>query len=231
MKRKNITIVLILALVFSFTNATLGFASKPIENDLVSVEEYIETMKKVYQKYGVELEVLDSSNYTPITRGILESQLKDIEEAGKAMIRAELKEKNTYKFFLKSSLSLDDRFGSENTPFATMPINTTLSGNFTKSSIVPPGFAKFSYSAKATYDANRGYWMSCTPNQTYIFASLNYEEGSVRFSSDEWNIVDGGRNIEAYIRGMITFTWVEPVTNLVLSSTEPFSHSKFFSVP
>lgn len=233
MKRKNIIIILILALLFSFTSTTIVFASEPIENDLVSVEEYTEAIKNAFEKYGGKLEVLDTSNYTPIPREVLELIVKNIEEAGKARLEANLEAERRYKSLLKEN-SLNDISGSENIPFSTMPrellhqndrrIEAKMSG-----ALFPFGYALVRYSAYATYDMNRELYMSVSPNGAFIKEAVNYD--SHKFTREEWKTINGGRILTVYIEGTITFVWDEPYGGSELRSTEPVAIFDDFEGP
>ena len=83
MKRKRLIINLGLVLLLSFVSMVPVHAPGEIDDaDLVSLEECVSSFKNAYEEYGVGFKVIDSSNYTPITRETLESQLKSIEING-----------------------------------------------------------------------------------------------------------------------------------------------------
>lgn len=221
MKRKSIVTILILAFALIFTNTALVFASEPIENDLVSLEEFIEAITNTAAKYGSEIEILDSSGYIPITREELQSLLKYMEEAGKANIEA----KNAYEAKIKSYK--DD---SKVIPFV-MPVSTTLKGTFDVISLIPAGFATFQYEADAVYDASRSRWISWDPKETFILQSLNCDDSSLKFTTEEWNryIVNGWDHLEYVAEGRVTF--YGKYNGLDYRNTVPFFHNHPFVAP
>jgi len=88
---------------------------------------------------------------------------------------------------------------------------------------------KEDYSADATYDMNRELYMSFSPNRTFIKEAVNYS--SHRFTREEWRTSNGGRTLNVYIEGTITFVWTEPYGNSKLLVTEPVSIYDFFEGP
>lgn len=200
---------------------------------MVSVEEYIEAIKNAYEKYGAKLEVLDSSNYTPISREMLELIVKDIEEAGKARLEANLEAERNYRNFLIDSDSLNDISGSENIPFSTMEIDLYHEGKFRvdtnfPGSWTPMGYALIVYSASAKYDANRGIYMSYKPNKIYVESSINYLDHDL---TNEWKTANGGRFLTVKIEGTVSFAYQDPITNVKYQTTEPVYVFNTFNGP
>src|SRR5690606_36299333 len=80
MKKRKLILVLIMLTILCISSISPVFAVE--ENDkskLITIEEFTDEMTELYGKYGLKFEILDDSNYIPITKSRFESELNEIE--------------------------------------------------------------------------------------------------------------------------------------------------------
>lgn len=221
MNKKNVFIISVLTLIFSLVSIIPAFASEQsTKNDLIGLDEFVSSLENVCSKYGRKIEVLDSSNYTPITRKEFELYLKDVEKNAKSLMQS------NFTTFPNLEQSKNETFNTTIVPNATMPINLFHSGEYQVKGGLPvvPSSALIKFSASATYDANRRNYISYKPGKWYVSRSSNLE--GITYTQRYWNLTNDRKTLIANLAGEARFVYTIPVTNIVIRDTTPFSHHR-----
>lgn len=214
MKKKTTFLILTIATILFIGNVTQVFAG--VENDaskLVSLEEYDKTMTELYKKYDLNFEIVESSNYVPITRNELLSEFEKIEK--------ELMETvNTYNENIKriekaekrSKLMIDNQIAP-----LIMPVTHFFRGFQDVSVHLGLAYVTIRFSASAVRDESNGYYISLTPDRWYHSSSMNLDE--IVYERKEWKI--RGKQVIVHAEGIAKFTYKSPI-NVIIKAEKPF---------
>lgn len=225
MKKKSL-LVLTLVTLLCICSIGQAFAVGGNEkSDLISKEEFANTMTKLYKKYDLKFEVIDDSNYNPITREVFESELNETEKSLVDSINS-INEDNEklLKLLKENELSTFN----DVTPKA-MFIDKALKGSTSVRHSTNLAYVTIKYETESTYNGSNGEFVSVTsPGLWYSALGLNLD--SVEYDRKEWYITSARTKVVASAAGIVTFTYTHPSTGISITAEQPFTVFTTFTV-
>lgn len=197
--------------VTAFYGTASAVTLTPDQSDeLVSVQEYADTMGQVYAQYGIKWRVVDSSNYVPLTKTELESEVAKVIEDCKAY-QTELTKSQEESAQIKKD---DAKLASGNDLYApmVMPITANYSTYKTINCNSVPGSLTLLVRINANADADLGHFQSINSSSIIKYSGVNCDswsdEGSrIYISSTKLALI-------VDYAGVAYFSYVEPRTNI-----------------
>lgn len=178
---------------------------KSDQSNLVTVEEYQDTISKIYASYGIEWEIIDSSNAIPITKELFDSQIEKAHKEGEEY-QTEL---NRNKLLYSDTNSNTNKISNKEDIgiLSVMPVRTFVYAT-TSVENWPLYMAELQAIADITYNADTGAMMYL--HSWYIITSsgFNYESWVDAGSS----VSISGTSCTAQFRGTCYFSYSEPNT-------------------
>lgn len=216
MTKRKLFLILALSIILLIGNITP--ASAIVTNDSVTLEQFDKSMTNLYEKYDLNFEIVDSENYTPITKIEFKSILDETENELMTIVNDFNKnEALAVKMMNRNKLKLDNLI----TPYLIMPIYYYFSGSYQITGKTGLAHVTINFAAQAVKNAANGYFMELTPFSWYHSSSLNLD--SVNYSNKTWYIRNGGRTVYAYATGIAKFSYTVPYVNATIKSEYPFS--------
>lgn len=214
--KRLIVASLIMVMTMGLSINVLAAEEVEKSSDLISIEEYENTISKIYADYGIGWEIVDSSNALPITREIFDSEIKNAYEECEAY-QNQINENKT------SILEIEQ----EDTTITTSPIITPMLMPVKKYIMASYKVSAVSFSvtfralAQITYNADTGNVMTVHSTDISPSSGINFDD----WVDNGSEIKIKGTNWRAYFKGTAYFSYVAPVINVKLSKTIPFDAS------
>lgn len=207
--------IVTMVLILSISSITQTFAFD--ETELISAEEFTKAVIGIFEKYGLNCEVLDISGYEPITRNIFNFELNKLENN----IINNIKDCNvTNKKALELQKELELQNANEVSEVLSpqlMEITVVLEGS--KKMILDASFAycTIGYGTVAVYNGSNGNYISIeSPGQWYKVIAANCT--GIKYERKRWTF--GGNSACADAAGYISYEYTLKGVNF--SAEQPF---------
>ncbi|WP_425804906.1 hypothetical protein ACHOLT_00380 [Desulfitobacterium sp. Sab5] len=237
MKKKSLLLVLTVVIMLCLGNVQAFGAEEVTKSELIGVEEYSQTMTQLYEKYGWKLEIVDASNYKPVTRDAFKSILS---ETKKDLIKATIRYNENVDKLLKlkeqNKINIDESnipnkisIQAESITPLSMQISKPLSGqaNFSNTSSFI-GNVLIHYSTMSVYDGGNGEFISVdSPGSWYYTDAINLD--NIAYDTKGWVISGNRLLVYANASGTITFAFTDPKTGIVIKTQQPFQIVESFT--
>lgn len=225
MKKKSLLILTMVTLL-CFTSVVQALAvGENVKPNLISVEEYTNRMTELFNKYDLKFEVLDASNYNPITRDAFESELNEIESnIVNAVNISNENEEQLLKLHEENEISAV----GDITPYA-MEIQKELKSN--KQFVLVTGLAwvTIEFTSASVYNGSNGEFIS-VQNPGLWYKKLGINCTGIDYDRKEFFISSARTQVTASAAGIISYEYVHPDTGISISAEQPFSILKTFTV-
>lgn len=225
MKKKSL-LILTMATILCFSNIVQAFAIGG--SDLISKEEFTDTMTELYNKYGLNFEVVDDSNYNSVTREVFESELSKVEKSlvDAINIRNENNE-NLLKLQEENGLSIVSDINTI-TP-DVMEIFKYLKGTQTFTKVAGLAWCNIAFETMSSYNGSNGEFISVeSPGTWYKASSINCN--GITYNTKKWFITSNRTQVIASADGTISYTYIDPIFGMEISAEQPFAILKTFGI-
>lgn len=204
-KSKYLAVFMIVVLQMAFLSNALASNNQ----ELITANEVQQGYIELYKKYDIDVEVKELENLNPITKTEFKKHIEEIED--------ELD---------KVDLSIREIDITEN--IDTIQPNGTMTIPFKKSgSLYVPGLlqgvaagANIEFSCSGEFDAQRDIYIWYSPNATYVSFASNFD--GISYSINKWSKTNGGHTLKFELKGIASFSYTVPVTNVKITSERPF---------
>ncbi|NLK65171.1 MAG: hypothetical protein GX289_08760 [Tissierellia bacterium] len=217
MKKKSLLIFIMVMLLCINSVVLQAFAvGGNVKPDLVSKEEFVSAFMELHKKYDLKCEVIDDSNYNPITREEFESIFNRIEKGLIDSFNELNKDNEKLQKLLK-----EDGLSAINdiTPNAQWVIRGYEGRKYVEHS-TGLAFVNIKYGSWAELNINNGeYGYVDSPGLWYYDIAVGLED--IDYERNEWFITSMGYKVVASAAGLVTFSYT--IGGVKFSSQQPFS--------
>ncbi len=224
--RKVVGIIMVLCIIIGGMT-TQSYADNLLDNT-VQFDEFISRVRCLYEKHGIEIEAVDSTDFTPISRVEFEKYLETMENH---LQNTDYSNVDVVSHVREIDLSKEDN--NKISPAAIMPVSEdfgdiiTVLGKFKTPYSFVPARVDIIFSIDATYDANRREFISIDDKSWYKSDSINLEGLDCNVKA---SINKDRKSIGCNVSGKAYFTYTDPALNYTIKTTEPFSVSFIFFI-
>ena len=208
---KNKLFIVTLLLCFIFCNLTTVFAAA--DTNVISIQEYTETLQNAYAKYNVEFEVLDCGDNVVITRDILNRDLRNVDKVAKSfkVVDLEVTVEDASPNFTDANFIVP----------LSMFYNKTVYVDWVIWSVY--GNAGMRSKANVTIDGGNSQIAAVNSYSTYQYGVfINFDKWTTTSMSVTKNSPSAGY-IKMVVKGKVTFSYADPVTGIKTGYTSTVS--------
>lgn len=202
--KKIISMILSLTLLFCLSSTAFAAGGETI-----TIEEYETALKEEYEKYGVEVEILDYDENIELTREMLNTALNGVTAFVNSI---EISDAGTH---VEIGIS----------PFS-MPVTKTVYRYWTYAYIY--GSADMRTQVTGTVDAQNSHMILVSSHSTYqCGAFVNFSSWTTTSETVSLNVPSEGY-VRVNVNGRITFSYADPLTGITTGYT--YGVSKTFDM-